>query len=110
MKRKTRPSPVERRTSRRVYPSRSARLVDISSGGLTLETATPLDKGGVYDLVLRLEEHHVPVAARVLRLRRVGIGVVRASLVFERIFEADRAFLDQVLVREVAERMTVILR
>lgn len=106
-----RPAPIspERRSSRRVHPSRSVRLVEISAGGLTLETGVPLKKGQVCDLVLRLDDRHIPVAARVLRLRRLQ-DVFRASLAFERIFDGDRTFLDQSLVREVAERMTVILR
>jgi len=47
----------------------------------------------------------MPVTARVLRLRKNG-EMLRASLVFERLLESDRALLEQSLVREVAERMT----
>lgn len=100
---------AERRVERRVYTTRSARLVDISPGGLTLETSASLDKDRVYDLVLRVDDHRIPVAARALRLRRWR-GVTRASMAFERIFDTDRAYLEQVLVREVAERITVVLR
>jgi len=83
--------------------------VDISPGGLTLETGVPLERDQAYDLVLRLDDFRIPVAARVLRLHKRG-DVVRANMVFERIFDSDRTLLEQVLVREVAERMTVILR
>jgi hypothetical protein len=61
------------------------------------------------DLLFRLEDHRIPVAARVIRTRRGG-KLTRASLVFERIFESDRLLLEQSLVREVAERITVIVR
>lgn len=88
---------------------RSARILDISPGGIALETSAPLQGGKVYDLILQLEEHRMPVAARAVRVRRSG-GATRASLVFERILEPDREYLNQTLVREVAERMTVILR
>ena len=100
---------TERRASPRVYPSRSVRLVDISPGGVTVETGVALKKNEAYDLILRLDDFRIPVAARVLRLRKRG-DVVRASMMFERIFDTDRALLEQVLVREVAERMTIILR
>jgi c-di-GMP-binding flagellar brake protein YcgR len=99
----------ERRASKRVQPKRSARIVDISLGGITIETAAPLRRGGSCELILQLDEHRMPVAARVLRLRRAR-DVVRASLVFERMLESDRRELEQALVRAVAERMTVIVR
>jgi hypothetical protein len=99
----------ERRAAVRARPKRSARIVDISPGGITIETAAPLRRNGACDLILQLDEHRMPVAARVLRLRRAR-GVVRASMVFERMLESDRRELEQALVREVAERMTVIVR
>lgn len=107
--RKQRLRPQERRTSARVAPLRSARILDISPSGIAIETAAPLEPGRVYDLILRLDEHRMPVAAKVLRLRRSG-GALHASLAFERILESDRRQLEQALVREVAERMTVIVR
>jgi hypothetical protein len=85
------------------------RLVDISAGGLTLETRLPLEKGRTYDLILRLDTLRMPVAARVLRVRKTG-DATSVSLVFERVLESDRQYLEQALVREVAERITVILR
>lgn len=114
MKRKARkaaaiPAPAERRGARRVFTSRSARILDVSPGGLRLETAVPLEKDRVYDLIIRVDDRRIPVAARVLRVRRFG-ETVRANMVYERIFETDRDYLDQVLVREVAERMTVVVR
>jgi hypothetical protein len=99
----------ERRAAARVRPKRSARIVDISPGGITIETVAPLRRNGACDLILQLDEHRMPVAARVLRLRRAR-DVVRASMVFERMLESDRRELEQALVREVAERMTVIVR
>lgn len=95
--------------ARRVPAMKSARILDISPGGIALETAALLEKGRVYDLVLQLEERRMPVAARAVRVRRSG-GATRASFSFERILESDRELLNQALVREVAERMTVILR
>lgn len=100
---------ADRRTARRVPASHSARLLDISLGGLSIETSAPLEKGRVYDLILRLDNLRMPVACQVLRLRRSGSSV-QASLVFDRILESDRQYLEQTLVREVAEKMTVILR
>ena len=99
----------ERRSAARVSPSRSARLLNVSSLGLSIETTAPLEKDGVYELILRLDDQRMPVTARVLRLRKNG-GTVRASLVFERLLESHRELLEQSLVREVAERMTVIIR
>ena len=90
-------------------PSRSARIIDVSPTGIAIETAAPLVKGGRCDLILQLDERRMPVAARVLRLRRAG-DVLRVSLVFERMLESDRNELERALVREVAERMTVIVR
>lgn len=101
--------PQERRTSSRVAPLRSSRILDISPSGIAIETAVPFEKGKVYELILRLDERRMPVSAKVLRLRRSG-AVLRASLVFERMLESDRRQLEQALVREVAERMTVIVR
>jgi hypothetical protein len=106
---KPRAQPPERRAAARVAPLRSARILDISPSGIAIETGAALQPGRVYDLILRLDEHRMPVAAKVLRLRRSG-AVLRASLAFERILESDRRQLEQALVREVAERMTVIVR
>jgi hypothetical protein len=92
-----------------VRPARSARIIDVSPAGIALETAAPLVKGGLCDLILQLDERRMPVIAKVLRLRRVG-PLFRAGLVFERILDSDRQELEQALVREVAERMTVIVR
>ncbi len=89
--------------------ARSARILDVSPHGLRLETSAPLERGGVYDLLLRLDDHRMPVAARVLRVKRRG-ELVEASLVFERVLESDQRFLEESLVREVAERMTVVVR
>ena len=99
----------ERRSAARVSPSRSARLLNVSSLGLSIETTAPLEKDGVYELILRLDDQRMPVTARVLRLRKNG-RTVRASLMFERLLESHRELLEQSLVREVAERMTVIIR
>ena len=99
----------ERRSAARVRPSRSARLLDVSSLGLSIETTAPLEKDRVYELILRLDDQRMPATARVLRLRKNG-EMVHANLVFERLLESDRALLEQSLVREVAERMTVIIR
>ena len=82
----------ERRASPRVRPERSARLVDISSGGVCVETAAPLEPDGVYDLILRLND-----------LRR-------ASMAFDRVLETDRAFIAETLVPHAADRLTVIIR
>jgi len=81
----------------------------VSSLGLSLETPATLEKDRVYELILRLDDQRMPVAARVLRVHENG-GTFRASFVFERLLESDRALLEQSLVREVAERMTVIIR
>jgi hypothetical protein len=99
----------ERRAQTRVRPGRSARIVDVSPGGIAIEIEAPLVKGGLCDLILQLDERRMPVTAKVLRLRRAG-PLFRASLVFERILDSDRQELEQALVREVAERMTVIVR
>ena len=107
--RKPAPKARERRAAARVRPSRSARIIDVSPTGIAIETAAPLVKGSRCDLILQLDERRMPVAARVLRIRRVG-DVLRASLVFERLLESDRNELERALVREVADRMTVIVR
>jgi len=99
----------ERRSSPRVRPERSARLVDISAGGVCVETAAPLTEGMVYDLILRLDDRRITVACRVVRLQPVG-SLSRASMAFDRVLESDRALIDEMLVREVAERVTVIIR
>jgi hypothetical protein len=99
----------ERRSAPRASSSRSARLLNVSSLGLSLETTAALEKDRIYDLILRLDDQRMPVAARVLRVHENG-GTFRASFVFERLLESDRALLEQSLVREVAERMTVIIR
>jgi hypothetical protein len=99
----------ERRAEARVRPARSARIIDVSPGGIAIEIDASLVKGGLCDLILQLDERRMPVTAKVLRVRRLG-QLVRASLVFERILDSDRQELEQALVREVAERMTVIVR
>jgi hypothetical protein len=99
----------ERRASPRVRPERSARLVDISAGGVCVETAAPLLPDGVYDLILRLDDRRITVACRVVRLERLH-DLRRASMAFDRVLETDRAFIAETLVREAAERLTVIIR
>jgi hypothetical protein len=99
----------ERRTSPRVRPERSARLVDISAGGVCVETAAPLSPDGVYDLILRLDDRRITVACRVVQLHRLG-ELRRASMAFDRLLEADRGFIQESLVRETAERLTVVIR
>jgi hypothetical protein len=99
----------ERRASPRVRPERSARLVDISAGGVCVETAAPLSPAGVYDLILRLDDRRITVACRVVQLHRLG-DLRRASMAFDRLLESDRGFIEESLVREAAERLTVIIR
>lgn len=103
------PSGDERRSARRVGSRGSARILDISPGGIRLETSAPLEKGSVYDLILQLGDRRMPVAARVVRARRQA-SATDASLTFERFLGTDREYLEQTLVREVADRMTVIVR
>ena len=92
-----------------MQPSRSARLLDVSPLGVAIETATPVEKGRLYDLILALDDHRMPVSARAVHVRHHG-EVYRASFAFDRILDSDRDRLQQSLVREVADRMTVILR
>jgi hypothetical protein len=108
---KTSPAPrgEERRTSPRVRPERSARLVDISAGGVCVETAAELAPNGVYDLILRLDHRRITLACRVVQLHRLG-DLRRASMAFDRLLESDRGFIEESLVREAAERLTVIIR
>jgi c-di-GMP-binding flagellar brake protein YcgR len=103
------PPMEERRTSSRVRPERSARLVDISAGGVCVETSAPLQPDGIYDLILRLDDRRITVACRVVRLHRLN-DLRRASMAFDRVLESDRAFIAETLVREAAERLTVIIR
>ena len=90
-------------------PERSARLVDISAGGVCVETAAALSPDGVYDLILRLDDRRITVACRVVQLHRLG-DLRRASMAFDRLLESDRGFIEESLVREAAERLTVIIR
>ena len=99
----------ERRASPRVRPERSARLVDISAGGVCVETAAPLVPDGVYDLILRLDDRRITVACRVVRLQRLH-DLRRANMAFDRVLETDRDFIAETLVREAAERLTVVIR
>jgi len=99
----------ERRGASRVRASRSARLLDISTLGLALETSAEIESGRVYDVILVMDEYRMPVSARAVHVRHQG-NLFRASFAFDRIMEADRQMLEQALVREVADRMTVILR
>ncbi len=99
----------ERRASPRVRPERSARLVDISAGGVCVETTAPLEPAGVYDLILRLDDRRITVACRIVRLQRLG-DLRRASMAFDRLLESDRGFIEESLVRETAERLTVVIR
>jgi hypothetical protein len=99
----------ERRGAPRIRPSRSARLLDVSALGLALETEAEIRKGQVYDLILGLDDHRMPISARAVHVRKQG-SLVRASFAFERILESDRTTLQQTLVREVVDRMTVLLR
>jgi hypothetical protein len=108
-RRKAPQPPRERRQAPRVRPSRSARILDVSTTGIAIETAAALAKGALCELILQLDERRMPVTARVLRRQR-SADAVRASLVFERMLESDRRELERSLVREVAERMTVIVR
>ena len=98
-----------RRASPRVRPERSARLVDISAGGVCVETTAPLEPAGVYDLILRLDDRRITVACRIVRLQRLG-DLRRASMAFDRVLESDRGFIEESLVRETAERLTVVIR
>jgi hypothetical protein len=105
-----RPVPVdERRGVPRIRPSRSARLLDVSALGIALETEMEIRKGEVYDLILSLDDHRMPISARAIHVGRQG-DLVRASFAFDRILESDRTLLQQTLVREVVDRMTVLLR
>lgn len=99
----------ERRASPRVRPERSARLVDISAGGVCVETAAELAPNGVYDLILRLDDRRITVTCRVVQLHRLG-DLRRASMAFDRMLESDRGFIEESLVREAAERLTVVIR
>ena len=103
------PSGEERRASPRVRPERSARLVDISAGGVCVETAAALAPDTVYDLILRLDDRRITVSCRVVQLHRLG-DLRRASMAFDRLLESDRGFIEESLVREAAERLTVIIR
>jgi PilZ domain len=100
---------AERRRTPRVQPSRSARLLDVSPQGLAIETPTQIETGTVYDLILGLDDQRMPVSARAVHVRRHG-DLYRASFAFDRILDSDREQLQRSLVREVADRMTVILR
>ena len=99
----------ERRSSPRVRPERSARVVDISAGGVCVETAAALAPDGVYDLILRLDDRRITVACKVVQLHRLG-ELRRASMAFDRLLESDRGFIEESLVREAAERLTVVIR
>jgi c-di-GMP-binding flagellar brake protein YcgR len=99
----------ERRASSRVRTERAARLVDISAGGMCVETAATLEQDGVYDLILRLDDRRITVACRVVRLQRLR-DLTRASMAFDRILETDHGFIEESLVRETAERLTVVIR
>ena len=103
------PRTDERRAYPRIRPERSARLVDISEGGVCVETAAPLQPDGIYDLILRLDDRRITVACRVVQLHRLH-DLRRASMAFDRVLESDRAFIAETLVRETAERLTVIIR
>lgn len=101
--------PDERRGAPRIRPSRSARLLDVSVLGLAIETEADVTKGQVYDLILGLDDHRMPISARAVHVRKEG-KLIRASFAFDRVLESDRQLLRQTLVREVVERMTVLLR
>jgi hypothetical protein len=83
--------------------------VDISAGGVCVETAAPLMPDGVYDLILRLDDRRITVACRVVRLQRLH-DLRRANMAFDRVLETDRDFIAETLVREAAERLTVVIR
>jgi PilZ domain-containing protein len=102
-------SVAERRGAPRVRAARSARLVDISTLGLALETQSPIEQGRVYDVILCLDDCRMPISARAVHVRQHG-DLFRASFAFDRILESDRQLLEETLVGEVADRMTVILR
>ena len=99
----------ERRASPRVRAERSARLVDISAGGVCVETAAPLEPDGVYDLILRLDDRRITVSCRVVRLLRLH-DLRRASMAFDRVLETDREFIAETQGRDAVERLTVIIR
>jgi PilZ domain-containing protein len=104
------PDPAdERRGSPRIRPSRSARLLDVSALGLAVETEADVTKGQIYDLILGLDDHRMPISARAVHVRKEG-KLIRASFAFDRVLESDRQLLRQTLVREVVDRMTVLLR
>ncbi len=104
------PDPAdERRGAPRIRPSRSARLLDISALGLAIETEADVTKGQIYDLILGLDDHRMPISARAVHVVKEGKRI-RASFAFDRVLESDRQLLRQTLVREVVERMTVLLR
>jgi PilZ domain len=104
------PDPAdERRGAPRIRPSRSARLLDISALGLAIETEADVTKGQMYDLILGLDDHRMPISARAVHVRKEG-SLIRASFAFDRVLESDRQVLRQTLVREVVDRMTVLLR
>jgi PilZ domain len=81
----------------------------VSARGLAVETPTQIEAGRLYDLILGLDDQRMPVSARAIHVRRRG-DLYRASFAFDRILDSDRETLEQGLVREVADRMTVILR
>src|SRR5436190_23073045 len=81
------PPQEARRASPRTRPERSARLVDISAGGVCVETAAPLQPDGVYDLILRLDDRRITVACKVVRLHRLN-DIRRASMAFDRVLES----------------------
>ena len=64
---------------------------------------------GVYDLILRLDDRRITVACRVVRLQRLH-DLRRANMAFDRVLETDRDFIAETLVREAAERLTVVIR
>ncbi len=76
---------------------------------MALATEMEIRKGEVYDLILSLDDHRMPISARAIHVRKDG-RLVRASFAFDRILESDRQLLQQTLVREVVDRMTVLLR
>ena len=76
---------------------------------MQLETSVPLAKEGRCDLLLRVDDRVMPVSGRIVTSRRRE-ETTRARIAFERVLESDREYLEQVLVREVADRITVIVR
>ena len=107
--RRNTPTEDERRSIPRVAPHRSARIIDISPRGIQLDTSVPLIREDRCDLLLRVDDRVMPVSGRIVTCRRKD-GTTRARIAFERVLESDRQYLEQVLVREVADRITVILR